>query len=574
MSCQPSSTITKERTMKTYDVVPGLEFDEKVDLEKSPAWFLDATHSVPPWTPMFGWFWINFCRHGMQYGAEKLSLPTVKGWDWRFKDGGGYLTLNLVMDEEERKAREAKFREAIRPFIEDYDKLWGGYVDEMLGHYDKLKACDVDTASNTELLQNFEDTINVCRRMWEIHMHMMYGVYTAFILFENVCKDTLGIDDTHPTFHDLLRGYDNKVFEVDRELWKFSKKAEELGISDTILNNKAEEALASLKESDAGKKWLQELQTLLNEDGWRMQRMSEINMPSWVEDPTPAVASVKFFLKKGGEFDLDEERKALAQKREEATKEVMEKVPEDQKGWFKMLLGLAQKAGSFSEEHNHYLDLYTHALMRRSCLGIGERLVAAGAIDDPADTLFLMPDEIRSATIVPDGFNLRHIVERRRKEWEGWCAKENPPAILKEGFTMDDAMGVLVQSNDPIALKVVVGSMPVPKPELNADLYGICGSGGVAEGPARVIMEESQLDEVQPGDILVAVSTAPSWTPVFGLLKGVVVDRGASLSHSAIVSREYGIPCVINVFEGTAKIKTGQRLKVDGDNGVVYILDK
>jgi len=87
-------------------------------------------------------------------------------------------------------------------------------------------------------------------------------------------------------------------------------------------------------------------------------------------------------------------------------------------------------------------------------------------------------------------------------------------------------------------------------------------------------MEESQLDEVQAGDILVAVSTAPTWTPVFGLLKAVVVDRGASLSHSAIVSREYGIPCVINVFEGTGKIKTGQRIRVDGDNGVVYILDK
>jgi phosphohistidine swiveling domain-containing protein len=478
------------------------------------------------------------------------------------------------MDEAERQEREARFRETIRPFIEEYDTLWGDYVKEMLGHYERLKACDVDTASGTELLDNFEDTINVCRRMWEIHMHMMYGVYTAFILFENVCKETLGIDDTHPTFHNLLRGFDNKVFEVDRELWKFSKKAGEMGISDIILNNKADEALAELKGSDMGKKWLEELQVLLDEDGWRMQRMSEINMPAWVEDPTPAIASVKFFLKQGGDFDLDEERKGLAQKREEATKEVMDKVPEDQKGWFKTLLGLAQKTGSFSEEHNHYLDLYTHALMRRSCLGIGKRLTAAGVIDDPEDTLFLIPDEIRAATIVPDGFNYKHIVERRQKEWEEWCGKENPPAILKEGFTMDDAMGVLVQSNDPIALKVVVGSMPVPKPELNADLYGICGSGGVAEGPARVIMEESQLDEVQAGDILVAVSTAPSWTPVFGLLKGVVVDRGASLSHSAIVSREYGIPCVINVFEGTAKIKTGQRIKVDGDNGVVFILDK
>ncbi|MCK5164062.1 MAG: hypothetical protein KAQ72_10100 [Desulfobacula sp.] len=560
--------------MKTYDVVPGLEFDEKVDLEKSPAWFLDATHSVPPWTPMFGWFWVNFCRHGMQYGAEKLSLPTVKGWDWRFKDGGGYLTLNLVMDEAERKEREVKFKKAIRPFIDDYDKLWGGYVKEMLDHYERLKSCDIDTVSNGELLANFEDTVNVCRRMWEIHMYMMYGVYTGFILFENTCKDTLGIDDAHPTFHDLLRGFDNKVFEVDRDLWKFSKKAGEMGIADIILNSKSEDVLSELEKNDAGGKWLEELQVFLNEDGWRMQRMAEINMPTWVEDPTSAIASVKFFLKQGGDFDLDAERGKQVQKREEATKEVLGKVPEDQKGWFTTLLNLAQKTGIFSEEHNHYLDLYTHALMRRSCLGIGKRLAGAGVIDDPEDVFFLIPDEVRASTLVPDGFNLRHIVDRRREDWKGWCEKENPPVILKEGFTMDDAMGVLVQSNDPIALKVVVGSMPVPKPELNADLYGICGSGGTCEGIARVVMEEAQLDEIQEGEILVAVSTSPSWTPVFGLLSGVVVDRGASLSHSAIVSREYGIPCVINVFEGTAKIKTGQRIKVDGDNGVVYILDK
>ncbi|NOX35101.1 MAG: phosphoenolpyruvate-utilizing protein [Deltaproteobacteria bacterium] len=560
--------------MKTYDVVPGLEFDEKVDLEKSPAWFLDATHSVPPWTPMFGWFWVNFCRHGMQYGAEKLSLPTVKGWDWRFKDGGGYLTLILVTDEKERKEREVKFKRAIRPFIDDYDKLWGGYVNEMLDHYGRLKSCDIDTAGNGELLANFEDTINVCRRMWEIHMYMMYGVYTGFILFENTCKDTLGIDDTHPTFHDLLRGFDNKVFEVDRELWRFSKKAGEMGIADIILNSKSEDVLSELGRNDAGSKWLEELQVLLDEDGWRMQRMAEINLPTWVEDPTSAIASVKFFLKQGGDFDLDAEREKQVQKRDEATKEVLAKVPEDQKGWFTTLLGLAQKTGIFSEEHNHYLDLYTHALMRRSCLGIGKRLAKADVIDDPEDIFFLIPDEVRASTLVPDGFNLRHIVDKRREDWKGWCKKENPPAILKEGFTMDEAMGVLVQSNDPIALKVVVGSMPVPKPELNADLYGICGSGGTSEGIARVVMEETQLDEIQEGEILVAVSTSPSWTPIFGLLNGVVVDRGASLSHSAIVSREYGIPCVINVFEGTAKIKTGQRIKVDGDNGVVYILDK
>jgi len=109
-----------------YDIVPAFEFNEEVDLKKHKAWFLDGTHSVPPWTPMFGWFWINFCRHGMQYGAEKLSLPTVKGWDWRFKNGGGYLALYVIEDEEEVKQREVKFRQAIRPLIENYEGCGAG----------------------------------------------------------------------------------------------------------------------------------------------------------------------------------------------------------------------------------------------------------------------------------------------------------------------------------------------------------------------------------------------------------------------------------------------------------------
>jgi len=85
------------------------------------------------WTPMFGWFWSTSARHGMQYGAEKLSLPTVKGWDWRFKDGGGYLALLIVQDPNERKAREERFRVAIKPFLDDFTGMWKGFVNEING---------------------------------------------------------------------------------------------------------------------------------------------------------------------------------------------------------------------------------------------------------------------------------------------------------------------------------------------------------------------------------------------------------------------------------------------------------
>ncbi|HMK36742.1 MAG TPA: PEP-utilizing enzyme [Desulfomonilaceae bacterium] len=560
--------------MKVYDVVPGLEFDPERDLAQSPVWFLDGTHSVPPWTPMFGWFWINFCRHGMQYGAEQLSLPTVKGWDWRFMNGGGYLTLLLVKSEEEKQRRETRFKQAILPFIKDYDGLWNGFVKEILERYQQLKSLEMEQATSYELLNNFEETINTCRRMWEIHMYMMYGTYTAYILFENMCRELAGIDDTSPIFHSVVSGFDNKVFQVDRRLWEFSKRAGADGLSEVFTANEAPEIKAKLEESDKGKAFLKDFMDFMNQDGWRMQRMSEINLPTWVEDPTPALGMVKQFILKGGSFNLDEERGKLSRNREVAEKELLAKVPLEQRGWFGQLMRLAQKSGVFSEEHDHYLDLYTHAMMRRSALGIGRRFVKSGALDHHEDVFFLIPDEIRRAGIAPDQFDLRYIVERRKADWQEWQKKPNPPAILREGFDLDQAMAVLVKSNDPIALKVVVGSMPQIRPELKADLYGTCGSPGVAEGTARVILSEDELHLVKENDILVAASTSPSWTPVFSMIKGVVVDRGASLSHAAIVGREYGIPVVMNVFEGTSKIKTGQRIKIDANMGTVYILDK
>jgi phosphohistidine swiveling domain-containing protein len=559
--------------MKVYDVVPGLEFDPERDLAQSPAWFLDGTHSVPPWTPMFGWFWVSFCRHGMQWGAEKLSLPTVKGWDWRFMNGGGYLTLLLVKSEEEKQRREAEFRKAILPFIQDYDGLWKGFIKEILGRYADLKKTDVDNASNIDLLANFEDTISTCRRMWEIHMYMMYGTYTAYILFENMCRSLAGIDDTSPIFHHVVSGFDNKVFQVDKRLWEFGRRAVKDGLEDVFKGNEAPDLRAKLEESAGGRAFMKDFMEFMNEDGWRMQRMSEINLPTWVEDPTPALGMVKQFILKGGAFNLEAERAKLAGKREEAEKELLGKVPAEQRGWFEQLMRLAQKSGVFSEEHDHYLDLYTHAMMRRSALGLGRRFAKLGALDDPEDIFFLIPDEVRRAGINPDQFDLRYIVERRKADWNEWMKTPNPPAILAEGFDLDQAMGVLVQSNDPIALKVVVGSMPQVRPELKADLYGTCGSPGIAEGPARVILTEDELHLVKEGDILVAASTSPSWTPVFSMIKGVVVDRGASLSHAAIVGREYGIPVVMNVFEGTAKIKSGQRIKVDANLGAVFILE-
>ncbi|MDG6923100.1 MAG: phosphoenolpyruvate-utilizing protein [Nitrososphaerota archaeon] len=550
-------------------VVPGFDFSEE-DLIQSPYWFLDATHSVPPWTPMFGWFWVNFCRHGMQYGAETLNLPTSRGWDWRFNSGGGYLTVYGVSDPEVIRRRTEAFRVSIRPFLENYDDLWTGFKQEMLGRYEQLKAVDVERATNGELLQLLEATVDTTRRMWEIHMYMMYGVYSVYSLFEDLCQDLLGIDDTTPEFHALVSGYDNKVFQVDRRLWEFSRRAHGEGLSEVLDQADTQTIIRRLKESEVGRLWLTDFNNFLLEDGWRLQRMAEINMPSWVEDPTPALQIVRRFLSGDDTFQLDVKRQELIQDRQETLNTLITRIPPDEREWFNLLLTAAQHAGSFSEEHNHYLDLYTHAMIRRTVLAIGKRLVAAGTIDDSEDVFFLIPEDIRRTMWVPEAHRLQRLIDERRSQWKEWQQQPNPPLLGSLGI--DQAIKELVVTKDPIALKVVVGSMPQVKTDVQADLYGTCGSPGLAEGTARIILDESQLGDIQPGDILVAPTTSPSWTSVFAFLKGVVVDRGASLSHAAVVGREYGIPVVMNVFDGTQKIRSGQRIRIDGTHGHVFIL--
>ena len=105
------------------------------------------------------------------------------------------------------------------------------------------------------------------------------------------------------------------------------------------------------------------------------------------------------------------------------------------------------------------------------------------------------------------------------------------------------------------------------------ELHGIAASPGVVEGTARVITSIAELDQVETGEILVCPITAPSWAPVFARIKGAVSDIGGIMSHAAIVSREYGLPAVVGTGFGTKRIKTGQRIRVDADNGVVSILE-
>jgi pyruvate,water dikinase len=103
-------------------------------------------------------------------------------------------------------------------------------------------------------------------------------------------------------------------------------------------------------------------------------------------------------------------------------------------------------------------------------------------------------------------------------------------------------------------------------------VHGVPGCPGIAKGIARVITDSHDPTSLEPGDILVAPITDPSWTPLFVPAAGVVVDVGAPLSHAIIVSRELGIPCVVSAIDATKRIPDGALVEVNGDTGVVTVL--
>jgi len=552
--------------------VTRFEFDEKDDLENYTVFLADVVHGRPPWRPLFLIdSWGRWVYRAVQRAAEQLSLPTTKGWDARYIKGYPYLAVIETTEQEARK-REPLFRKRIRPYIEDFNAIWEERKADIMNTYKELKQRyglkkyeGIKKLSNVELLDLFDDYMQVNRKQWDIHMEFMVPAYYLFGLFEQMCSELLGFGYTDPLFARLMAGFDSMVFQFNKEIWRLGNRAVELGFDKLFRTTEdAEVLLAKLEESKAGREWLEEYHDFLEVHGWRNERMLDWATPSWIEKPSLGIPLIKVAISSGGTYTIEERREEAVRERREVEKEVLDRVPAEQRGWFEALMKAAQKAGYWSEDHNYYLDLYCNGLGRWITREIGRRFTEAGVIDDPEDVYFLIADEIEKA-LIPMGKNkLHHRVDVRKKEWQGYLK------VAPKSYYGNIDLVQEVLRKDPVIS--VATSVPVVREDVKADLYGAASSPGVVEGIARVIMTEDKLAELKPGEIMVVPGTSAPWTPAFEIVKGVVTDGGGALSHAVILAREYGIPSVTGCLEATKKIKTGDKVKVDGDLGVVYIL--
>jgi rifampicin phosphotransferase len=260
----------------------------------------------------------------------------------------------------------------------------------------------------------------------------------------------------------------------------------------------------------------------------------------------------------------------LAAERERLLAETRERLatyPQAVRDEFEFLLKAAEEGVVLSEDHGFWIDFRSTARVRRVILEFGRRFAEAGVIERPEDTFHLNLAEIReTAKRFPDLVR-KDVVARRKDELERFGKVQVPPALgtPPPGPPPDNPFNR--------ALGKFFGGPPQP-PEESGVLRGNPGSPGVVRGRARVLRALSEGDGLQEGDILVAETTAPPWTPLFATAAAVVTDTGGILSHCAVVAREYRIPAVVGTGAATATIRSGQIIEVDGDAGVVKILSE
>jgi len=195
-----------------------------------------------------------------------------------------------------------------------------------------------------------------------------------------------------------------------------------------------------------------------------------------------------------------------------------------------------------------FLLIMALAAMRQQLKEVGRQLADAGTIDHVHDVFFLDLGDARRGLA---GENLRALVAERREAYEQELKRRHIPRLLLSDGTEPEAVAVETVRTD-------------------GALAGSPASAGTVTGRARVVLDPVGA-HLEPGEILVAPSTDPGWTPLFLTAGGLVMEMGGSNSHGAVVAREYGIPAVVGVPEATHKIETGQLITVDGAAGLVTL---
>jgi pyruvate,water dikinase len=454
---------------------------------------------------------------------------------------------------------------ALNPIIERFEDYWyNELLPEIKQHIAYFKSTDMRGLSLDQLRAHLAEVLKRVERMGALH-GVVFPMLFAMSQFEELYCELFEGATTLDALR-LTQGFDNKTLEGDRALWRLSRLARSTPeVREILSRHAAGEVIPALEKSTPSQQFLADLHKWLAYYGQRLNSAFALGEPGWIEDPTPAIQNLQAYVAMP-DLRLEMEPAALAAEREKAVAEARAKLagyPQPIVARFETLLKAAQVAAIVHEDHNFWIDQRLFYHVRRVILEFGARLAQTGALDAVNDVFYLTPNELQNGRDVP----LKRLVQERKTEMEQFSLVTPPPMLgTAPAFEMTDG-GSMVRA-------MFKGEMS-PANNSNGEMNkvkGHPGSAGVARGTARVIRSLAEAGKLQPGDVLVAVSTEPPWTPLFATASAIVTDSGGVLSHSAVVAREYRIPAVVGTGNATTTFQDGQVLEVDGNAGTVRVV--
>jgi phosphohistidine swiveling domain-containing protein len=346
---------------------------------------------------------------------------------------------------------------------------------------------------------------------------------------------------------------DNVTTEMAIELWRVALRARDDADSASALASQTARALADGYQAGSLPAVLQRAMSgFLERYGHRAVAEIDLGMPRWADDPAHLFGVLSGYLR------LDPEASTPEQHFAEGAR--------DADGMVSALIRRARKRGRLRaaavrfclrraralvgmREMPKFLIITAMSRARATMLHVGRELAEAGRLAAAEDVFFLDFDETKRAAA---GADLRAAVSERRERYDAELRRRHVPRVLLSDGTELEAIGTSEASADMGALR------------------GTPASAGIVTARARVILDPVGA-RLEPGEILVAPSTDPGWTPLFLTAGGLVMEMGGANSHGAVVAREYGIPAVVGVARATEAITTGAEVTVDGAGGVVSL---
>ncbi len=297
----------------------------------------------------------------------------------------------------------------------------------------------------------------------------------------------------------------------------------------------------------------------LHDFGSRGPNEWEARSPTWETNPRLALTAIDQMRAAPDSADPVAHQAARAAEREAAARELLALVEGDAETHAQLAAAIGCSAAWLAaRERTKTNNIRWVQELRMAAREIGRRFVERGVFDEVEDVGFLLMEE-QDELLGPAPEGLTARIRTRREQHEVLHARV-PPFVFV-GESTDPS--TWPQRGHEVATPLRVGE----------SIQGFPGCPGVAEGRARVVLDSHDPTALEPGDVLVAPITDPSWTPLFVPACGIVVDVGAALSHAVIVSRELGLPCVVSAPEATRRIPDGSLVRVDGDTGLVTVLD-